>query len=323
MKFEKWAKEWLEKSAFLRLKTRSYLRYKSIVTNHVLPKLGKTELNKIDGDRIKDLFDGQMENSNSPDGKLSNGTLNLIRTVLKLLFKEAVVRGLIKQNPVDSVARLKTKSTAPKAFSRLEQKKMERAISQSKDGRLFGIKICLYTGLRIGELLALEWRDVDLKQGIISVTKSMFSAKDNSGKWTTFTDVPKSHASVREIPLPSFLKREMSAMFKKSKGKTVVQDKHGKAVGVRTYQYLFEAFLKKCGIKKLSFHSLRHTFATRALEVGMDIKTLSEILGHESADTTMKIYAHSFMSTKQRFMNKLNGLYNLSPNMLFDEKTNI
>ena len=184
MKFEKWAKEWLEKSAFLRLKTRSYLRYKSIVTNHVLPKLGKTELNKIDGDRIKDLFDGQMENSNSPDGKLSNGTLNLIRTVLKLLFKEAVVRGLIKQNPVDSVARLKTKSTAPKAFSRLEQKKMERAISQSKDGRLFGIKICLYTGLRIGELLALEWRDVDLKQGIISVTKSMFSAKDTSGKWT-------------------------------------------------------------------------------------------------------------------------------------------
>ena len=123
MKFEKWAKEWLEKSAFLRLKTRSYLRYKSIVTNHVLPKLGKTELNKIDGDRIKDLFDGQMENSNSPDGKLSNGTLNLIRTVLKLLFKEAVVRGLIKQNPVDSVARLKTKTTAPKAFSRLEQKK--------------------------------------------------------------------------------------------------------------------------------------------------------------------------------------------------------
>ena len=170
-----------------------------------------------------------------------------------------------------------------------------------------GILICLYTGLRIGELLALEWTDVDLVKGDLSVTKTCFDGKDKNGVFCRITNAPKTDTSVRVIPIPKQLMPILKNMKKIAKNQYVISDSE-KTLAVRSYQRSFERLLKKLGIPHRGFHSLRHTFATRALEVGVDVKTLSEILGHKNANITLQRYAHSMLEHKRDMMNQIGKL---------------
>ena len=173
---------------------------------------------------------------------------------------------------------------------------------------MFGVVLCLYTGLRIGELLALEWSDIDFQKGIISVSKSCHDGKDENGKFARITDTPKTETSEREIPFPKQLIPYLRNLKKDSKSVYVVASDSDKLISVRAYQRSFELFLKRIHIPHKGFHSLRHTFATRALECGMDVKTLSEILGHKNANVTLNRYVHSLMEHKREMMNRLGKL---------------
>ena len=171
----------------------------------------------------------------------------------------------------------------------------------SKD-KLYGILLCLYSGLRIGELIALQWSDIDFSKGILTVSKSCYDGKDG-----LIIDEPKTASSCRTIPLPKQLFPILRGIRKKSDSLFVVSN-HGKPVSVRSYQRSFELLLKKLKIAHRGFHSLRHTFATRALECGMDVKTLSEILGHKNPTVTLNRYAHSLIEHKTLMMNRLGNL---------------
>ena len=168
--------------------------------------------------------------------------------------------------------------------------------------KLFGIILCLYAGLRIGELLALTWADMDLRKGLISVTKSCHDSKDGR-----VVEEPKTLSSRRIIPLPKQLLPLLKGLKKRSTSPFVISS-NGKPVFVRSYQRTFELLLIKLRIPHKGFHSLRHTFATRALECGMDVKTLSEILGHKNPTVTLNRYAHSLMEHKADMMNRLGKL---------------
>lgn len=148
------------------------------------------------------------------------------------------------------------------------------------------------------------------------MNKTVYQVSSENG-WGTVTDRPKFDASVRYIPIPTMLLKELRTVYRGRKSEHVICDKQGDAVKIRTYQEVFKRLLRESGIRELNFHALRHTFATRALETKMDVKTLSELLGHESAAVTIKIYCHSLMSTKRKTINQLNKYYFSASNKIF------
>lgn len=162
--------------------------------------------------------------------------------------------------------------------------------------------MCLYAGLRIGELIALQWKDIDLQKGLLTISRSCHDT--SSG---IVFDEPKTATSHRVIPLPKQLLPKLKSI-KKSSNSDFVVSVGGNAVSVRSYQRSFELLLKRQNIVHRGFHSLRHTFATRALECGMDVKTLSEILGHKNPTVTLNRYAHSLLEHKAAMMNRLGKL---------------
>jgi len=299
--------EWLETYEKEHIKSRTYSRYQGIITAHINPTLGEQHIETLSRRDIQEFLSNQKAEGNirTGGGKLSATSANLMLTVLNLAFEYACDMEIIEQNPCTRIRRSREDAKKVEAFTKDEQRKIENAIIKSEDSRLFGIFLCLYTGIRIGELLALEWSDVDIQRGFINVNKTVYRDKDESGEWQLIVDKPKTTSSDRVIPLPSYIAEMMKVRKEISRSDYVIENKKGERMSIRSYQYMFERLTEKAGVRKLNFHALRHTFATRAIECGMDIKTLSEIMGHKNASITLNRYAHSMMDTKIEMMNRL------------------
>ena len=238
---------------------------------------------------------------------LAPNSVNCIILVLHSSLSMAYVLGLSKEIHVDKIKRPKTSEKPVESFTKEEQKMIEQAVLSDKRDKMFGIILCLYTGLRIGELLALEWSDIDFNKAELSVTKTCYDGQDENGKSCRITGTPKTETSKRIIPIPKQLIPHLREIKKRSTSKYVVGNGN-KIITVRSYQRSFELLLQKQKISHHGFHALRHTFATRAIECGMDVKSLSEILGHKNPTITLKRYVHSFMEHKREFMNRLGKL---------------
>ena len=299
--------EWLETYEKEHIKSRTYSRYQGLITAHINPTLGEQHIETLSRRDIQEFLSNQKAEGNirTGGGKLSATSANLMLTVLNLAFEYACDMDMLEQNPCSRIRRSREEAKKVEAFTKDEQRKIESAIIESEDPRLFGILLCLYTGIRIGELLALEWPDVDIQQGFISVNKTVYRDKDESGEWQLIVDKPKTASSNRVIPLPSYITQMMIVRKETAKSDYVIENKKGERMSIRSYQYMFEKLTERTGVRKLNFHALRHTFATRAIECGMDIKTLSEIMGHKNASITLNRYAHSMMDTKIEMMNRL------------------
>lgn len=169
-----------------------------------------------------------------------------------------------------------------------------------------GVLICLYTRIRIGELCAMQWKDISLAEGLLYISKTVQRVQqlDNPFQKTKLCVFPpKSVNSKRIIPIPKTL-LDILIPFEGNSDDYVLTGK-AKCADPRTMQYHFKKFLRACNIEDTNFHTLRHTFATHCIEMGFDIKTLSEILGHSSVNITLDRYVHSSLKMKQESMNKL------------------
>ena len=185
-------------------------------------------------------------------------------------------------------------------FTVREQHRLECGVREDGRLRMFGILISLYTGLRLGELLALTWDDVDFQRGTLTVNKTKVSQSDAETGYTS----PKTKASTRTIPIPPNVIALLKLMKRHSTCKWVVEY-NGKPIHERGYQALFERLQRRLNMRPRGFHALRHTFATRAMECGTDCKTLSELMGHSNAMITINRYTHSLMETKRKAINKI------------------
>ena len=303
MKYIDWLVQWIENYIRSSVKVRTYERYKLIVEQHIKDKVGGIELNDLSPLVLQSFITELLQCDNKKTGKgLAANSVNAVISVIQSSLKTAHLLGLTKEYTADKLKRPKLKEKPVACFTFAEQKQIEHAIRSGKKDKLFGIILCLYSGLRIGELIALQWSDIDFEKGILTVSKSC-----HDGKTGLIIDEPKTATSRRMIPLPKQLPPILKVIKKKSASPFVVSS-NGKPVSVRSYQRSFELLLKKLKIPHKGFHSLRHTFATCALECGMDVKTLSEILGHKNPTVTLNLYAHSLMEHKADMMNRLGKL---------------
>lgn len=306
MKYKQWLTEWLENYVKPVSKQKTYLRYHEIVEQHVSTQLGNYELNSLTPLVLQHYTMRLLKNGNLKTGRgLAASTVNGIVTVIQNSLRSAYSVGQLPEYFADKIKRPRFKQKQIISFTVAEQRKIEREILLRQKPRMFGVVLCLYTGLRIGELLALEWTDIDFDKCTVSVTKSVHDGRDANGMNARVTDEPKTETSKRIIPFPKQLLPYLKDLKSASSSEFVVSSTKGTGVRLRAYQRSFELCLKRLNIPHKGFHALRHTFATRAIECGMDVKTLSEILGHKSAAVTLNKYVHSFMEHKKEMMNKL------------------
>ena len=306
MTTEKLLTEWLEVYQKEHIKARTYSRYQGLISMHIVPTLGERYISEVGRREIQEFLIQQKKDGNMKNGeKLSATSTNMMLSILNLAFEYACDMEYIEENPCVRVRRTKAETKRIEAFTVDEQRALENEIARSDDRRLHGILLCLYTGLRIGELLGLTWNDVDFERGVINITKTVYREKDERGTWKLCVDTPKTKASDRVIPLPEYISTMLIQDAETAQTPYVVENKKGERMSIRSYQYLFEKLTERAGVRKLNFHALRHTFATRAVECGMDIKTVADIMGHQNASITLNRYAHCMIDHKIEMMQKL------------------
>lgn len=300
MIYKDWLNEWLNNYIKSTCKIRTYERYKQVIDKHILNKLGNYEIEGLTPSILQKLVSDLLINGNlrTKEG-LSANTVNCIISVIQSSLKTANMLGYTHSYIGDKIIRPKIVEKQVSCFTIQEQAKIERYILNSNKIKLYGIIICLYSGLRIGELLALEVNDIDFLKSTITINKTCHYASK-----IRRIDTPKTITSNRIIPIPKQILPLLKEIKKNTKYNYLITDDK-KPISIRSYQRSFELLLKKLHIEHKGFHSLRHTFATRALECGMDVKTLSEILGHKNPTVTLNRYAHSMFEYKLLMMNKL------------------
>lgn len=304
MLYKDWIKTWLENYVKPTSKIRTYERYSLLAENHIVSVIGDYDLNTLSPILLQELITKLLQNGNKINGRpLSASTVNTIISVIQSSLKMANLLGYLQNNISIKIKRPKIEEKEVSCFSLSEQKQIEQAILNSKKKKLLGIIVCLYSGLRIGELLSLKWQDIDFQKGLLSVNTTCYDAKGG----IRLESKPKTKTSKRVIPLPRQIITIIKELKKSSLSIYMLTDKN-KPISVRSYQRSFELLLKKLNIKHKGFHAIRHTFATRAMECGMDVKTLAEILGHKNPIITLNRYAHSLIEHKQNMMNKIGKL---------------
>jgi integrase len=279
--------------------------YRRYVGSYIAPYFKNTRCDQLTVEMTQGFVDSQIENG------LSAVTVQSVFSLLRNGLKSAF------QGDVLAVNLPKRISNEVEVFSLDEQRRLEAALKQSDDINHIGVTLCLYTGLRIGELCGLMWADVDFDRRLLHVRRTLQRIKNENYK-DEMTDasktiveclLPKSSASRRSIPLPGFLLSLLDEHHTCTQGDGFVISRDGASIEPRNMQYRFEKLLTEANVKKVNFHVTRHTFATRALENGFDVKTLSDILGHSSATITLKKYAHSLDEHKRRSMESLSAVY--------------
>ena len=309
MLYKDWLSDWLENYVNPNSKDKTCVRYREIVQQHLIPVLGSCEITALKPLEVQRFITQLLINGNLKNGKgLSVNSVNSIITVIQSSMSTAHTLGLIKEYEMDKLKRPKAKEKPVECFTPSEQRLIEHAVMEDRRDKMKGIIICLYTGLRIGELLALEWTDIDFEKAELTVSKSCHDSKDKSGRFCRIPDAPKRSNSIRVIPLPDRILPLLKEMKNRGHSRFVVAGKS--ILSVRSYQRSFELLQKNIGIPRKGFHALRHTFATRAIECGMDVKSLSEILGHKNSAVTLNRYVHSLMEHKRAMINRLgNNLF--------------
>ena len=295
---------WMRDKQAYALKRRTYLRYEEIIRTQIAPSLGTLDIAEISLPILQSFQHQKLSGGNIVTGKpLANNTVKNMMSIVKNAIEYGREIGVPICN-MKPVTPIKFEEKSITVFRKDEQKRIEKTVIDSKKSNHFGIILCLYTGLRLGELLALTWDDIDFHSGIITVNKTSCVIKEN-GKYKIHVDRPKTDSSVRSIPIPKSILLKLKEMHRKSKSEFTISTNKGTRVSNRSYQTTYARRLKKAKVEYKNFHVLRHTFATRALECGTDIKTLSELMGHKSPAITMNRYVHSLMETKKKAMDTL------------------
>lgn len=291
------------------LKQASTVKYINVLNSYLLPTFQDRKIDEISRCDVTVFVSELMLSGGKKSTGLSPRTVSSILSVLNSVFDYASREGDIRVSDIKGIP-IKQPQKQIRILSRNEQEKLSRYLCANLTPCHLGILVCLYTGLRIGEICALQWQDISFDDHYLYVHKAMqrIQRLDTDDKRTEIIIAkPKSDCSIRHIPLPDNLFKVLMSL-RKEDAAFLLTGSIKRYIEPRTMQNHFRSVLNECDIPDANFHTLRHTFATRCVELGFDVKSLSEILGHANVNITMNRYVHPSMELKQRNMNILDGL---------------
>lgn len=285
-----------------KVKPSTFAQYYDRVHKHVIPSLGGIAVCKMSKTDVQE-FINRLEQKN-----LAASTIRNIAGTLFSAIKKARELSLLEEDPCLDIKLPENTNKKSAVLSRKEQLELEKKALASEDSVQLAVFLALYSGLRIGEICALKWKEIDLKQGTVTVERTLQRVRNVEGgdvKTLLIEGSPKSHKSRRTVPLP----KGLTAYLKSFNKSTHLYVLSGTAVPVepRRLRSQFKKLIAQTGLD-IHFHCLRHTYATRCLENHFDIQTISELLGHSNAGVTMDIYAHSAMEHKRMLTGRVKVL---------------
>ncbi|MDO5558355.1 MAG: tyrosine-type recombinase/integrase [Oscillospiraceae bacterium] len=312
---QNWLYDWFELYAKPNIKPSTAVSYECYIRLHIVPSIGSVQLNKVNANILQAFFNSKKEH-------LSPKTMSNIRMMLHRAFKIAYQNELIKRNYVEYVILPPVKRKEMRVLTVTEQEKLLHELKNTEVPFAFGIFLCLSTGIRVGELCALKWSNVDFENKEMYIEKTLQRIRNIDGSDSHKTKIivgdPKTDTSLRRIPLPEMIIDELMDYKEKQEilygseiikpPQYIITHKLNTPVEPRTLQETFKRLIDHAGIQKANYHSLRHTFATRALEAGVDFKTLSVLLGHSDIKTTLNRYAHVMDKQKRNAMEDIVSL---------------
>ena len=299
--YSDWIYEWLiDKKEYI--KESTYANYSNNIFNHIIPKLGNIYIQDLNHKTIQDFLLNLFKSGRKDgSGGLSEKTIKDITIIIKGSLRKSINEEKIRHFELTFNYPKDNKDSKIYILSKHEQNKLTNYVLENLTNRNIGLLISLYSGLRIGELCALQWNDIDFKKNILSVNKTIqrvyIKDKDNNISKVIIT-TPKTKNANREIPI----NKEFLELLKKikTKGDDYIITGSSKYLEPRTYRKYFNKVLKQVKIKQFNFQSLRHTFATNCISLGVDYKTVSELLGHANVNITLNLYVHPRLSQKKK-----------------------
>lgn len=300
IKVSQLVEEWLS-HIHSTVKRSTYRKYEGLCRNHILPEMGNVTLTQLSRTMIQNFTETLAVSGRIGGGTLSTKTVNDILIILGLIFAFAEEEHELN---LPKITLVREEKKEVRVLSECEQSRLVDYLLNEMDIYRFGTLMALYTGIRIGELCALLWEDIT--DSSVVINKTMQRLKGEDGRTAIIVDSPKSESSKRVIPLPEFLLPYVQ-QFRKHGGYVIDGGKSGHSEP-RVMQQRFRKMANDVGLENVTFHTLRHTFATRCVEAGFDVKTLSEVLGHADVKTTLNRYVHPSFELKQKNMAKLTFL---------------
>ena len=299
--YKDWIYTWLlEKKDYI--KESTYANYSNNIFNHIIPKLGNYYLKELNHKIIQDfLLELSKSGRKDNNGGLAEKTIKDITIIIKGSIKKGINEDKIKHIELTFNYPKDNKENKLYVLTKREQNKITKYVLENINSRNIGLLISLYSGIRIGELCGLKWEDVDFKKNCLTINKTIQRVyikdkKKNISKVIITT--PKTKNANREIPInKDFL--EILKKVKSNKNDYILTGNE-KYIEPRTYRKHFNKVLDELRIKHFNFHSLRHTFATNCISLGVDYKTVSELLGHANVNITLNLYVHPRYSQKKK-----------------------
>lgn len=329
MTLGKWLKEWLDDYAKPSIKISTYVSYETYIRAHI----GGHRINNI---KLKDLKVSDFQrffNEKTKSGSLvksgeglSAKTVSNMYNAIHSSLEQAVLNGYITRNPTVGVRLPRKPKKEMRVLSVDEQRKLMNAVHNSNEPSALGINIALYTGMRLGEVIGLQWRDIHFEENSIKVRRTINRVKDVDGETDNktkivFGDTKSANSYNRLIPIMKPLREELQKHLEQQKAffedhdlqwseeGFVIINKAFKFYEPKNYQIFFKKYVKRAGINDTNFHALRHTFATRSVESGIDVSVLSKILGHYSPAITLERYVHTLKDHAFASMDKLSNAF--------------
>ena len=289
-----------KKDKQLYVKKSSYSAYVLLLENHLLPKFA--EVSSIEEEVVQQFVLQKLEQG------LSQKSIKDVLIVLKMVMKFGAKYKWIQYTPFDIQYPTVRENQSIEVLTRTHQKKVMNYIQEHFTFRNLGVYICLCSGMRIGEICALTWEDIDTDNGIINIRKTIqriYIIEDGKRRTELLLDTPKTKNSIREVPMSRDLLRMLKPFKKIVNPLFFVLTNDAKPTEPRTYRSYYKNLMKQLEIPEIKFHGLRHSFATRCIESKCDYKTVSVLLGHSNISTTLNLYVHPNLEQKKKAIDQM------------------